>query len=272
MIGKIPRLVGAMIAVTAILAIAASAASAAKIYNSIPMPVPGNVPSVGFQANQTSEFGGQVEFAGTKRKSESVTVLMSSWGCQEGSWTNDTCHTVGGATFAWPLTLNVYEVGPANSVGAQIGTVTQTFNIPFRPSANNGKCTGPNLGKWFHAGTCFNGKATKVTFNLTGVTLPSKAIVSVAYNTTNYGAAPVGPKPCNAFNPERCPYNSLNVGVREVGEGPPALGTDPFPSSTYINSTTAGNYCSNPGAVGTFGISEGCWTEEQPTFEVKAGN
>ena len=118
-------------------------------------------------------------------------------------------------------------------MGAQIGTVTQTFNIPFRPSANNKKCTGPDLGKWFHAGTCFKGKATKVTFNLTGVKLPSKAIVSVAFNTTNYGAAPVSPKPCNAFNPERCPYNSLNVGVREVGEGPPSLGTDPFPSSVH---------------------------------------
>ena len=214
MTGKIPKSVGAVLTVMAILALSAATAGASTIYNNLPKPKPGNVVSVGFEATSLSEFDGQVEFAGTARKDPAVTVMMSSWGCQEGSWNSNSCNTVGGATFSQPLTLNVYQVEANNEPGAQVASVTQTFNIPLRPSAGK-KCTGTHAGEGSHGGECLNGMATQVTFNLTGVTLPSKAIISVAFNTSNYGAAPLGPQPCAAFNPSRCVYDALNVGTTE---------------------------------------------------------
>ena len=111
------------------------------------------MPRSGFEATSTAEFGGQVEFAGTNRKDPAVTATMSSWGCQEGSWNSNSCHTVGGATFSQPLTLNIYGVEGNNEPGAQVASVTQTFNIPFRPSASK-KCTGEQTGEWYHAGAC----------------------------------------------------------------------------------------------------------------------
>jgi hypothetical protein len=258
MTGKIPKLVGAMLAASAVFALAAGSASAATIYNYLPKPMPGNVVSQGFEANALSSFGGQVGFAGTKRTDPSVTVVMSSWGCQEGSWTDDTCKTTGGATFNQPITLNVYNVGAGNSLGTPVTSATQTFAIPYRPSANNKKCTGESLGEWSHAGKCFNGKATKITFNLTG-TLPNTAIITVSYNTSDYGAEPQRPKACNAFTPQRCPYDSLNVGVNdgfpEDGEAArvPSTGTLPLPEEAYTNGTL-----------------ESGWGGFQPLFEVKA--
>ena len=50
-------------------------ASTEVIYNSIPEPVPGSSPSVGFQATQTSEFGDFIAFGGTSRTLASVDVL-----------------------------------------------------------------------------------------------------------------------------------------------------------------------------------------------------
>src|ERR1700733_4439350 len=60
---------------------AIASAAPSVIYNNIPSPIPGNVPSEAFQATQTSEFGGQVQFSGTNRYNPLVNVLMSSWGC-----------------------------------------------------------------------------------------------------------------------------------------------------------------------------------------------
>jgi hypothetical protein len=273
MTGRIParvaRLGVALLTVTAVLAVTAGAAGAAStvIYNNTPSPKPGNLPSWGFQATQTSEFGGQVEVEAGTWKNPTLIVMMSSWGCQEGTWNGNDCKTAPGAKFEWPITFNIYQVGPGNSVGAKIATGSKVFKMPYRPSAS-AKCTGPDAGKWFMMGTCYNGRAFKISLGLKIANLPQKVIVSVAYDTTSYGAEPQGTQPCSS-TVEGCPYDSLNVAVREAGEGPPAVGSDPFPDSVYVNSTTAGNYCSNPGAVGTFGISEGCWTEEQPAIEIK---
>ncbi len=56
------------------------------IYNSIPSPLPGNVASYGMEAYSMSQFGAQVTFAPESgQKNPYVTVLMSSWACEEGS-------------------------------------------------------------------------------------------------------------------------------------------------------------------------------------------
>jgi len=240
------------------------AASSPVIYNNIPQPLPGNLVSEAFEAQSASEFGGQIAFAGTARKHPTVTVTMSSWGCQTGHWYSKDCVTTPGATFSHPITLNVYNVNPDNSPGTKIATVTKTFNIAYRPSANNTKCTGADAGKWFKRGTCFNGKAVNISFNLGNITLPDKAIVSVAYNTTHYGYSPIGESASCFTSSGGCGYDSLNVGVT----APPSAGTDPLPNDAYLYSSWSGAYCS--GAAGTFRLDTGCWTGYQPAIKVVA--
>ena len=79
-------------------AVPAEAASKPKVFNSLPAQLPGNVASVGFEATQTDAFGDQIRLAPGKRKLQKVTVVMSSWACETGSWTAG-CKTTQGATF-----------------------------------------------------------------------------------------------------------------------------------------------------------------------------
>ncbi len=250
--------------VAALVPLSASAATT-TIYNNIPSPQPGNLPSQAFEATSTSEFGGQVSFAGTERQNPKVTVLMSSWGCETGHWTSGDCATTPGATFSVPITLNIYNVGAGNAPGTLVATTTKTFNIPYRPSADSTNCTGGNAGKWFDGTTCFNGLATPVSFDVTG-TLPNSAIISVAYNTTHYGYTPVGTSSCSSTS-AGCGYDSLNVALT----APPTVGTTPLPADAYLNSSWNGAYCDNGvGGTGTFRLDSGCWTGFQPAIKVEA--
>src|ERR1700688_3051046 len=56
-----------------------AAAGAAAIYDSIPNPLPGNVPSLGYQSAQTAEFGDLIQFAGADLTLSQVTIVMSDW-------------------------------------------------------------------------------------------------------------------------------------------------------------------------------------------------
>jgi len=191
----------------------AAASSSSVVYNNIPSPQPGSVASEAFEAQSASEFGGQIQLAGTARTNPTVTVLMSSWGCQSGHWYSGDCSTASGATFSEPITLNVYDVGTNGAVGTLITSSTKTFNIPYRPSADNANCTGSDAGEWYSASdnTCYNGFATPISFSLTGLTLPDKVIVSVAFNIrctpcpgiqVNLGAHCLAEKDCSgSWNP-----------------------------------------------------------------------
>jgi len=285
MTGRIPatvaKLAAAFLAATVISALAAGAAGASGtvIYNNIPSPLPGNVPSEAFEATSTSQFGGQVELAGASLTSTKVTIAMSSWACQSGGAEDGSCVSAAGAKFEWPVTLRVYTVGAANAVGTQIAELTKTFKMPYRPSSSP-RCKGELAGAWFRGGQCFNGRLFKIVFTLRGVTLPSRAIIAVYYNTSDYGVAPQRPKPCDS-EPQGCPYDSLNVGVTEPTNFniknepepvPPFVGADPAPEDAYQNSQTGGQYCdSGLGGTGTFRLDSGvppCWTGYQPLFEV----
>ena len=276
MIGRIPartaKLAASLTATCAVLAVAAGASSAATVvYNNLPKPLPGNVQSVGFQATSASEFGGQIQTTGGATN-PTITVGMSSWSCQSGSATDGSCVSTPGATYNEPITLNLYAVGPENSVGAKLVTVTENFAIPYRPSADNTNCSGN--GGWFKKGKtggCFHGKLFKIKFAKLGskkapVTLPEKVIVSVAYNTFTHGYAPTGVEG---------PYDSLNVALTEpLKEGEevlPSVGSDPAPADAYYNSSVGGFYCDGgAGGTGTFRLDAGCWTGEQPLVEVKS--
>jgi hypothetical protein len=275
MTGRIPartqKLAAAFLATGAVVAAGAAGASAEVVYNNFPKPLPGNIQSLGFQATSAAEFGGQVGFAASATN-PTVSVGMSSWACQSGSATDGSCVTSPGSTFNVPITLNIYEVGPGNSVGAKIVTVTQTFAVPYRPSADKTNCAGN--GGWFKkgkSGGCFHGQLFKLTFAKLGnkkapVTLPAKAIIGVAFNTFTHGYAPTGVEG---------PYDSLNValteGKAEGEEVPPSVGTNPVPADAYYNTTYGPFYCDGgTGGTGTFRLDSGCWTGYQPLIQVKS--
>jgi hypothetical protein len=268
MSGRIPSRRGllALLVTTGLVLGAAASANAMvseTIYNSIPSPLPGNVPSLGFEATSTSEFGGAVEVASPSKAITKVTVGMSSWACESGGAEDGSCVTTPGAKFEWPVTVKVYSVGAGNSVGTQVAQLTKVFKMPYRPSAS-AKCAGN--GGWYRMGSCFHGKLFKINFMLKGVTFPSKAIVAVAYNTSDYGAVPARPQACNTNN--NCPYDSLNVALT----GTPTVGSAPLPEDAFLSSTWGGAYCDNgTGGTGSFRLDAGCWGGFQPEIQVATG-
>jgi len=199
------------------------------IYDAIPDPLPGNVPSLGFQATSTSAVGDLIQISGSDRDLDSVTVTMSSWACEEGSW-NTTCTTTPGATFPHPVALSLYNVGENGAVGEEITSVEQTFEMPYRPSPTEECSDG---GWWSQAdGSCMNGLAFNVTFDMrdANVSLPDEFIYAISYNTQSYGANPLGVDG---------PYNSLNVGLNTDAAAPYA-GVDVDPDVIYWDSTYLG--------------------------------
>jgi hypothetical protein len=271
--GRIATLAATVIAATAVSAIVSASASAATetVWDNTPPASVGNVPSVGFQATQASEFGGQVEFTGTNRANPAVTVTMSSFGCVSGTWNGGDCFTPSGAKFSHEARLNIYKRRANEEPGRLLAVVTKTFQMPYRPSANLRKCNGANAGKWWHAAntSCNNGKAFPITFKMGDTTLPDKVIIGVEYDTSTWGYEPIGTDPACFVTTEGCPYDSLNVGTR----GSPSVGTYPLPDDAYYNSNSAGQYCDG-GAGGTDTFRRdpgpGCWTGFQPAFKVTA--
>ena len=229
---------------------AARADSSGTIYNSIPKPLPGNLPSVGAEAYAFNEFGNQVGFAGTARKLKQAVLTLSSWGCQSGHWYSGDCATTPGAKFPLAITFNIYTVGANNVLGSLIATRTQTFLVPYRPSVDSTHCTG---GRWFQTSshTCFNGLAANVTFDFTphNLTLPNKVIFGVAYNTSHYGYHPVGESAVCFTSSGGCPYDSLNIALSQDPTDLSA-GSDPVFGKLYQNSPLGGEYCDG-GLAGT---------------------
>lgn len=261
-------MVATLVVMTAGVASAAGPNAKAS-YNSVPTNLPGNMPSQAFQAQQTSEFGDSVQLAGSLRKAESVDVVMSSWGCQTGTWNAGDCATKKGATFSHPITLNLYAVDETTGEpAALLLTKTQTFAIPFRPSADSVKCID---GKWYSTAdkTCYSGFATKISFALDGTVLPTGVIWTVAFNTSGYGASPIGYSTACATSAAGCGYDSLNVGVQTF-PGQPSAGIDVDANDAVLSSVTPGAYCDGGiGGVGTLRLDTGCWTGYTPLATIR---
>lgn len=221
------------------------------VYNSVINPLPGNLPSVGFESTAFNEFGNAVNFSsGSSHDLTKVVVTMSSWGCASGSWYLHTCSTREDATFAQPITLNIY--GPSTdgvNPGSKIASFTNTFNIKYRPSASP-LCTGSDLGKWYdkESKTCFNGLAQNITFNVKNVKVGSGAIFGVTYNTTHYGYAPVGQSAACFATSAGCGYDSLNVALTEDPTNVSA-GSSVLPGKLWLASNAGGQY-GDGGAAG----------------------
>jgi hypothetical protein len=239
------------------------------VYNSVPKRIHG-IPSEGFECCQVLELGDGLNLTHTGRLA-TASIVMDSWGCQAGHWYSNDCTTTPGSTFSVPITMNVYAVKPTGTrVGALLGSQTRTFNIPFRPSADNVRCTGANAGKFFSAvdNACINGLPHLISYDFASphVNLPAQVIVSVAYNTSTSGYHPVGTATPCFVSSGGCGYDSLNVGVS--GNGGP-VGSALDPNGIFVNFSVATDYCDPTQGTG-FRLDTGpnCWTGYHPQIRV----
>jgi hypothetical protein len=255
------RRLSILVALVATFALAGSASAApagglrtSVIYSSlVSSPLHGNMPSVGAEAYAVNEFGNAVTFSASKSRSlSSVVVTMSSWGCQSGHWTSGDCLTTPGATFSVPITFNLYA---ADGV-TKIAWATQTFAIPYRPSASP-TCAVDYPGEWYDnaLNACFNEFATNVTFDTftyagdVAVALPDNVVFGITYNTSGHGYSPLGyANACNATK-AGCPYDSLNIALSQDPTNV-SVGTNTFVGTVWQNTSYGYNYCDG-GAAGT---------------------
>jgi hypothetical protein len=203
-------------------------------------------------------------------------VILSSWGCKSGHWYSNDCASPKGAKFSQPITLNVYsviDVGGVPTRGSLLATVTKTFEIPYRPSANPVKCpTTP--GKWYSEkeDVCYNGLAVPIDFDIPGmhVPVPSKVIVGIAYNSSHFGYAPIGEATSCYTSSAGCPYDSLNVSTDGAGG---RIGSVTDPDGIFINYTSPGSYCQPhvyQGDIMQLDNTGGCWTGFHPQIEISS--
>ena len=247
------------------------------IFDSIPTVYPGSFPSLGYEATSTDEFGDHILFAGTARSLQTVDVSLTDWACENDGTRagSEACVTTPGSFFVHPITLNLYEVdntGLDPAVGALLGSVTTSFDIPYRPSWDSVNCTGagetpgtdaPFGGRWYDPvlGACVHGYAFNITFDFSSLnlTLPDEVIFGVAYNTADHGAVPIGVPG---------PYNSLNVSLDTV---PPTVGTDVEPGTVFWDTSYGPFYCDGgAGGTDTFRRDADCWATYIPVIRFNA--
>lgn len=244
------------------------------VYSSIPKPLKA-VASVGFEATTGLELGDGVNLTHTG-KLQRVRYVLSSWGCQRGHWNTNDCSTTPGATFAVPITINVYAVSNSNTsrVGALLTTQTRTFNIPYRPSYDSARCAG--TGEFYSTvdASCVHGQANVIVFDFSAprVSLPLQSIFSLTYNTSHYGPHPIGQSTSCYTSSGGCGYDSLNVSTDGNG-GPIGSPIDPngiFDNFVIRDAGPNGNSCTpNPGF--RLDTAPLCWTGYHPQFEVRVG-
>ena len=239
------------------------------VFDAIPAVLAPNYPSQPFQAQQTAEFGDAIVLGGTARHAVRFDVVMSTWARQVdyASYAGRPGYPLTATGWTHPITLNLYDTAANAAAHVPFASVTQTFDIPWRP-AGDPTCPDTGYGAGFawraSDGNCYNGYAVAVSFDLTAssVVLPDSFIYGIAYDTLTWGYAPIGVDG---------PYDSLNVAL--VGDGKtaastsPSIGTDPDPDSVYWNTATAAWYADKGASgVGTFRADTG-WTGYAPAVE-----
>lgn len=257
-----------------------ASATTTAVYSATPSTLPANMPSEGPEAYAFNQIGDEVALAGSARNLNVVTVTMSSWACQNGAWNTNDCGTTAGSTYKVPITLNLYNASSAQQdgtvrPGTLFASVTKTFNIPYRPSANPAHCTAANgkLGEWWNKadGKCYNGKAANVSWDFTslGLTLPNDLVVGISYNTTHYGYNPVGESAACYGTSAGCAYDALNVGLNPDVR----IGSKPYPGTVFQDTNNAGELCDSTPATGVFNLdspTNACWGGYNPAIRITA--
>ena len=231
------------------LALAGFAAHATVIYSNLQDPLPGNLPSLGYQATSTTELGDHIQFAAGPRKLDSVTITMSNWALES-------TYGTGGAGYLHDLTFSIYNYVNDTAAGSLITSDTINALIPWRPEADP---TCPNGGTAWRAtnGACYNGLAFNVTFDFSdqNIVLPDDILFGLSFNTQSYGETPTGVSGA---------YNSLNYALVSAS---PSVGTDVNPDSLFWN--TSYQPFLTTGVAGTFG-ADTAWTGYVPAVRFDA--
>jgi len=203
--------------------------SAAVVYNDLPNPIPQSSPSLGFQAEHTSEWGDLIQPSSGAATLTGASILMNDQ-AQQSDYPG-----VGDASgWSWPITLNLYNVDSSSGTpqpGSLLYTTTESFTMPWAPVGQEGQ-------------------DFLINFSLPDVAAPSEFIYSVVYNTETFG-----PDPTNTSGP----VISLNVAANDTA--PPQVGTRPNPDTTYLNANACAYYSDNcaGGSAGVFRQDTG-WT------------
>jgi Ca2+-binding RTX toxin-like protein len=244
-----------------------ASADTETIFDYIPSPVPDNVASYSYESWGVAEAGDGIEFSTNGNQTlDSARVLVSSWACEDGTgWAAENtvpCETTPGSTYPVSITLNLYDPNDDMSL---IDTTTQTFNIPFRPSASEGCEPTENGHGW--GPDCVLGLAHAITFNLTGVVVPDEIVYGVAWNTASFGYDPIGNGPaCQAVQYAGCDSSLLNLGTD--GNAPPFVGTDLSPQGAWQYAAFPESYCDGgTGGINVFRFDDGCWGGFNPQVE-----
>jgi hypothetical protein len=222
-------------------------------YSSVPVPLPPNEVSLGYEASSIDEFGDMVALAGGPAVLDSATVAMSDW-APASDWTAHIGETLGGSTltpagFDIVLTLSLYNVGAGSAVGSTIGSYAVDAFIPWRPDAS------PGCGTAWEASneTCYNGLLSTVTFDLPYVSVPDEFIYGLAFNTADHGYAPTG---------VAGPYDSLNFAITLAS---PSVGANPQGALDYASVSSATSM--TPASIGGYiGAAEFDQTPEPAGF------
>ena len=212
------------------------APTSSVVYDSITNPLPPDWWSLSKSTGMTA-FGNEVNLA-TSAALSNVVVAMDSQACQSG--TNTTCTTTPGATFQEPITLSIYNAASGDIPGSLITSDTETFNIPYRPSAADIASTGycapgtynwsgnENTGaEWYDAadGNCYYGIDYAATFNNfspANVTLPSTVVYGISYDETH---------------PSGGPADSLNVLMSNEASSV-TVGSDTDPGNVFVSASS----------------------------------
>lgn len=239
-------LVGAAMSVFALFA----NATPIVVYDSLGPTVP-NLPSLGYQATSTSEFGDRISFGAGPRGLDSVTVRMSNWALQSTYAGNPLYANAAG--YNHDLTFNIYGAGSGASPGALLTTKTIDSLIPWRPEADP-TCAGGTAWRAVN-GSCYNGMAFDVVFDFSGlgVMLPDDIVFGLAFNTQSYGSTPEG---------AGGPYNSLNFGLSAAA----TVGTDVNNDGVFWN-TSHGGFLTIPGNAGALKEDVGGWVGLVPAVQ-----
>jgi hypothetical protein len=231
-----------------------------------------DISSLGFECCSTDEFGDAMNLTEGNARVEQVDVILSSWGCQIGTWVSG-CYTNKGATFEEPITLKIYSVTQDTAGNPAAGQVlvqqTKTFDIPYRPSADS-RCQGPNEGQFVGKADkeCDNGFSYKIAFNvkIPKTDIPQEVIATVAYNTSDSGYEPYGQNTECFTSSGGCGYDALNVSA----DGPGGTTGSPMdPNGVQVYFTNPGFYCNGAGN-GTNGLQDDtpCWTQYHPWIKI----
>jgi len=148
------------------LALAAGAASAAKVYKNLPPGKTQDTESECMNGCGHTSFGVEVELAGRDRYINSVTGELSSFSCQYGIYSNDTCETEQGAVYGEHVVLKVYEP-ILNEPGALLAEYEEVFAIPYKPAPNVHGCVNHGEGTGWGP-KCHIGDLAKVKFENIG--------------------------------------------------------------------------------------------------------